>query len=183
MNRSIVLFATVALLGLAACGDSSTSSASTTNSAAGSAASDPAANIVVAETGGDDTVVEETVVDESVVGDTADPNAPGFGTEFCDISDELNANAFDPFQAAPAEVEEFFSVSFPKLFDRLSKAAPAELDDDITKVGDAYAVLITDLKSNGWDMNASFANPKVQEVMTGDDLSTAGSKLDAYCGI
>jgi len=190
--RRLAVVATVALLVLAACGDDSTSRATTATSDAGSAATEPAKNTVVDETVVDDSatdetvdesVVDETVVDATFPDDTADPNAPGIGSEFCDISDELNESDFDPFAATPDENEEFFTVSFPDMFGRLVVAAPAELDDDVAALAAAYGVLTTELENNGWDMTAAYANPAVQEAMTGDELAAAGGNLDAYCGL
>ena len=176
--RRLAVVATVALLVLAACGDDSTSSATTANSEAGSTATEPADNTVV-----DNTFPDDTFPDDTFPVDTADPNAPGFGSEFCDISDELNANDFDPFAATPDENEEFFTVTFPDMFGRLILAAPAQLENDIAAVGAAYGVLTTELENNGWDMSAAFANPAVQEAMSGEALIEAGGNLDAYCGL
>ncbi len=175
--RRLAFVASAALLGLAACGDDTTSSATTANSEASSAATNPSVNTVV-----EVTAVDETVVGDTFPADTADPNAPGSGTEFCDISDELNQSNFDPFSATPNEVKEYFTVSFPDMFGRLVAAAPTELADDIAKVGAAYGVLTTELENNEWDMNAAFTNPTVKEAMTGADLNAAGGNLDAYCG-
>jgi len=193
--RRFTVIAAVALLGLAACSDDNSSSA-TTAITAGSSATEPVETAVdetvvdetvvdetvVDETVVDETVVDDTVVDDTVVDETADPNAPGAGSEFCEISDELNANDFDPFAATPGEVEEFFTVSFPDMFSRLGAAAPAELDDDIATLGAAYALLTTELENNGWDFNAAF-NPAVQDAISGEEFFAAGANLDAYCGL
>ena len=180
MMRRFTVIAAVALLGLAACSDDNSSSA-TTAITAGSSATEPV-ETAVDETVVDETVVDDTVVDDTVVDETADPNAPGAGSEFCEISDELNANDFDPFAATPGEVEEFFTVSFPDMFSRLGAAAPAELDDDIATLGAAYALLTTELENNGWDFNAAF-NPAVQDAISGEEFFAAGANLDAYCGL
>jgi len=198
MMRRLTVFAAVALLGIASCGDDSTSSATTTGTEAASTVTEPVENTVIDETVVDETVVDETVVDETVVDDstmddtvvgdtfpddTADPNAPGIGSEFCDVSDELHKTNFDPFSATPEDLEEFLTVGFPDMFSRLVASAPAELKDDVATVGAAYEVLTTELENNEWDMSAAFTNPTVQETMTSEALSTAGGNLDTYCGL
>ena len=42
---------------------------------------------------------------------------------------------------------------------------------------------IAELEANGWDVNAAFEIPEVQAAMTGEEISTAGGNLDAYCGL
>lgn len=186
--RRIALIATVALLGLTSCGDDSSSGGTTPGTEADVAVTEAVGNTVVDETVVDDTVVDDTVVDDTVVDelfpvDTADPNAPGFGSEFCDVTDELNALNFDPFAATRDEVEEFFTVSFPDMFGRLVTSAPPELENDMVTLRKAYGLLTTELENNGWDMKAAFGNSTVQETMTGEELSAAGDNLDAYCGL
>ncbi len=167
--RRLAAMTAVALLGLAACGDDSTSTATTASSVA---ATTTAAQVSVADT---------TLPSDRP--DPPNPNAAGVGSEFCNITDELNAANFDPFTATPAEVEKFYTVDFADMFGRLSGAAPTELKVDVATVGAAYDVLIADLAKNGWDMKTSFANPEVKATMTGDTLNVAGGHLDEYCGL
>ena len=96
---------------------------------------------------------------------------------------ELNASDFAPCSATPAEVEAFFNVEFADMFSRLQAATPAELTDDVETVGNLYGILIAELEANGWDVNAAFEIPEVQAAMTGEEISTAGGNLDAYCGL
>ncbi|HQZ35868.1 MAG TPA: hypothetical protein PK020_15690 [Ilumatobacteraceae bacterium] len=167
--RRLALMALVTLSGIAACGDDSTSSASTVGS------------VATTTTPVNDSPAEATLPSDQP--DQPDPSAAGIGSDFCNITDELNAADFDPFSATPAEVETFYTVDFPDMFGRLSAAAPTELKVDVATVGAAYEVLIADLASNGWDMKTSFANPEVQATMTGDTLDAAGGHLDEYCGL
>jgi hypothetical protein len=39
------------------------------------------------------------------------------------------------------------------------------------------------LEGNGWDFNAAFADPAVQELMNAPEINAAGGNLDAYCGM
>mgnify|MGYP003450747393 FL=1 len=185
MSR-VTILAITALLGLAACGDdtSSTSNSVDPSTVESVTAADP----TVAETAPSDTAPGDTASDDTFPLDTfpvapADPNAPGIGSEFCAVSDELNASDFDPFSATPAEVEAFFNVEFADMFGRLQAATPAELTDDVETVGNLYGILIAELEANGWDVNAAFEIPEVQAAMTGEEISTAGGNLDAYCGL
>ena len=178
---------------LAACSDSKSadttagSSATTEAVATTVAAADTTADATPDDTSADDTVVDDATTDDTFPVDTfpdetADPNAPGIGTEFCDVSDELNQSDFDPFTATADQIEAYFTVDFPDMFGRLVVATPPELADDVTTVGAFYAQLTAELEANGWDMNAAFENPAIQETMGGTGMAEAGENLDAYCG-
>ncbi|MGB8859503.1 MAG: hypothetical protein WCC60_09615 [Ilumatobacteraceae bacterium] len=196
MSR-LALVATVALLGLAACGsDSKSTTSSTGNDAAAPATTEPAGgsdDTVVSDTMVDDTSVDDTFVDDTFVDDTfvddtfpsdsVDPNAPGIGTEFCSVSDELNNDDFDPFSAPPDEVQAYFETDFADMFNRLKAATPDELTADVATIASLYDTLIASLRKNGWDMNAAFDDPAIQTAMSASEIDAAGANLDAYCGI
>ena len=196
-----MLVSLAVVVGLSSCSDSTSSS---TTAGTQVASTEPATESTAAGTPGtavDDSTVDDTEVDDTAVDDTstddsssetfpvdtfpvetADPNAPGIGTEFCDVSDELNQSDFDPFTATVDEIEAYFTVAFPDMFGRLVSSTPPELTDDVSTVGAFYAQLTAELESNGWDMNAAFENPAIQETMAGPDIEEAGQNLDAYCG-
>lgn len=191
--KRIGLLAAVVLLGLTACGDdksagtSETSAAPTTEPAATDSAQ-ASDNTVGDTTLVDDTLSDDTAVDDTTVDDTTfatdpiDPNAPGVGSEFCAVNDELSQSDYDPFTATPAETEAYFSVEFPEAFSRLVASAPAELVADVTTLGTAYAQLTSTMEGNGWDFSAAYADPAVQELMNAPEIGAAGGNLDAYCG-
>ena len=82
MTRRIALFATVAIFGLAACGNDSPTSATT-----------PGTDAAAATTPVESTVVDETVAEET--GTTVAGGADGAGTEFCDKN--VDVAEFQPF--------------------------------------------------------------------------------------
>lgn len=177
MSRVSIL-AAVALLGLAACGDGGSA---VTDSA--QASDNTVGDTSIDDTAVDDTFVDDTSVDVSFADDPVDPNAPGVGSDFCAVYDELSQSDYDPFTATPAENEAYFSIAFPDMLGRLQDSTPDELKADVATVGTAFGALISEMESNGWDFSAAYADPAVQTLMTAPEIDTAGANIDAYCGV
>ena len=197
MSRFGVL-AVGALLALGACSDNKSAVTSESSTAPTSVSSAPdttgASDYTVgdtvvhdslpADTVVDDTSVDDTSVDETFAADPVDPNAAGFGSDFCAVNEELNQTSdYDPFKATPADTEAYFSIVFPDMLGRLQDSAPDELTADVAVVGTAFGALISELESNGWDFSAAYAVPAVQTLLTAPEIGTAFAKIETYCGV
>ena len=196
MSRFGVL-AVGALLALGACSDNKSAVTSESSTAPTSVLSAPdttgASDYTVgdtvvhdslpADTVVDDTSVDDTSVDETFAADPVDPNAAGFGSDFCVVNDEMNQSDFDPLKATPAETEAYFGTVFPDMFGRAQDSAPDELTADVATVATAFGALISELESNGWDFSAAYAVPAVQTLLTAPELGAAFAKIETYCGV
>ena len=191
MSRFGVL-AVGALLALGACSDDKSAVTSESSTAPTSVSSAPDTTGASGDTVGDtvvhdslpaDTVVDDTSVDETFAADPVDPNAAGFGSDFCVVNDEMNQSDFDPLKATPAETEAYFGTVFPDMFGRAQDSAPDELTADVATVATAFGALISELESNGWDFSAAYAVPAVQTLLTAPEIGTAFAKIETYCGV
>lgn len=175
MKRSIALIATVAIFGIAACGNDSPTSATT-----------PGTDAAVATTPVENTVVENTVVDETVTeetGTTVAGGANGAGTEFCDINQELNDTPIPvDGTATPDDVEAYFTEFFPERLALLEGSVPPELAGDVETLIDGVLQFGAVLEANDWVVEAAFADPALEAIATNPDFEAAGARVDAYCG-
>lgn len=171
MTRRIALFATVAIFGLAACGNDSPTSATT-----------PGTDAAAATTPVENTVVDETVAEET--GTTVAGGADGAGTEFCDINQELNDTPI-PLDgtSTPDDVEAYFTEFFPDALARLEGSVPPELAADVETLIDGVLQFGAVLEANDWVVEAAFADPALEAVVTNPDFEAAGDKVDSYCGV
>ena len=186
MSRFGVL-AVGALLALGACSDNKSAVTSESSTAPTSVSSAPDTTGASDDTVGDtvgDTVVHDSLPADTVVDDTSvDPNAAGFGSDFCVVNDEMNQSDFDPLKATPAETEAYFGTVFPDRFGRAQDSAPDELTADVATVATAFGALISELESNGWDFSAAYAVPAVQTLLTAPEIGTAFANIETYCGV
>ena len=186
MSRFGVL-AVGALLALGACSDNKSAVTSESSTAPTSVSSAPdttgASDYTVGDTVVHDSLPADTVVDDTSVDDPVDPNAAGFGSDFCVVNDEMNQSDFDPLKATPAETEAYFGTVFPDMFGRAQDSAPDELTADMATVATAFGALISELESNGWDFSAAYAVPAVQTLLTAPEIGTAFAKIETYCGV
>lgn len=115
---------------------------------------------------------------------TADPAAPGHGTDFCAINAELD-NTDSPFSAASPEpdmTKQFFTKDFPTIMARLAAAAPADLVDSIKVLNDAITAFGVIVEGKGWDINAAYSDPAVARLLGTAEFQTADGKVADYCG-
>ncbi len=180
MSRFGVL-AVGALLALGACSDDKSAVTSESSTAPTSVSSAPDTTGASDDTVGD--TLGDTVVDDTFAADPVDPNAAGFGSDFCVVNDEMNQSDFDSFKATPAETEAYFGIVFPDMFGRAQDSAPDELTADMATVATAFGALISELESNGWDFSAAYAVPAVQTLLTAPEIGTAFANIETYCGV
>jgi hypothetical protein len=175
---------TLGLLALAtftaACGDDSSSAdtgaPANTETATGTEASDTAV---------DETVADTAVVDDTVaVDETGGGDAPGEGTDFCALNDDLNDRGDTAMnsQATPDELQAFFENDLPDTFAELTAAAPAEIADDLATAIEGFNLLAERLAANEWDLTAAFSDPATAELMNDPKYTEAGNAIDAFCG-
>lgn len=195
--RRFTLIASLTLLGLSGCSsDSSSSGTSTAGSVpvtdAATAATETtgfdaesAATTMVDDTMVDDTMVDNTMVDNTMVDDT-EPSGPseGAGSEFCQISQEINDADF-PLDdtATPADIEFYFTEFFPDAVERLEGAVPPELADDVDLLIEVSFAFGAVFEANDWDIEATFTDPALEEVFANPEYEAAGDRVDAYCGL
>ncbi|MDP2289683.1 MAG: hypothetical protein Q8M22_00750 [Actinomycetota bacterium] len=162
--RRLALITTVALLGLAACSSDSSSD--------GTTAAPDSTTAPTAAAGADTTVAggESTV------------SAAGAGSEFCTINSELNDVQLLDGSSTPEQIEEYFTVAFPEALGRLIDATPPELEADVETLVEGVQMVSTVLEENNWDVNMAFADPQLTDVLSTDEFTLAGERVDAYCG-
>jgi hypothetical protein len=160
---------------LAACGDDSSSSDTT----AASTTAVPSTTAAPATTPVDTAVTEETVGDDPVNSD-----APGFGTEFCNVNQSLNdaASAAIDGDGTPEGLQAFFEVEFPAQFAEMSAVTPADLADDMVVLGDGFTALGALFAANEWNLEAAFNDPELNNVLDNQAYVDAGAAVEAYCG-
>lgn len=140
---------------------------------------------IVEETVVEETVVEETLVEETMVDDTdASGDAPGDGTAFCELNDELDNSGEDVFssEATPEAVQAFFEVEFPEKVAELIAVAPAEIADDVAVSVEGFGLLAESLEANGWDLMATFSDPAVADILADPKYTEASDAISAFCG-
>lgn len=127
--------------------------------------------------------IESVLVDDSLVADPGVGSGPGAGTEFCAINGSLDAVASDAIDAdgTPAALQQFFEVEFPEQFARMTAAAPADLVDDMAVLGAGFTSLGRLFADNGWDLEAAYNDPELNNVLDNQAYVDAGTAVDEYC--
>ncbi|MEQ1699642.1 MAG: hypothetical protein ABMA25_06010 [Ilumatobacteraceae bacterium] len=156
------------------CGDDS----SATDTVASTTTAAPETTVV------DETIVDATLIDDTLVDETTGGDAPGAGSEFCTINESLNesASAAIDGDGTPEVLQEFFEVEFPAQFAEMTAAAPADLTDDMAVLGEGFTALGQLFADNEWDLEASFNDPALTDVLDNQAYVDAGTAVDAYCG-
>jgi len=179
--RRLTLIATLALVGLTACGSDNSSSATTAVDSVPVTDSSAPVDTATLDT------TQTTAVDSTL------PNAPettmagggaGAGSPFCELNTELNDGgvAMDGTDT-PASLENYFTVVFPEQHSQLEGVTPPELTADVATLIDGVVQLSNVLEANDWDLEASFSDPALETVINDAEFEAAGSRVDAYCGV
>lgn len=166
--RRLALITTVALLGFAACSSDSSSDGPTDSTTAAPDSTD---------------APPATGADTTVAGGEASLPAEGAGSEFCNVNQELNEAQLLDGTATPAEIEEYFTTFFPDALNRLTDVTPPELENDVATLIDGVQEFGTVLEENGWDVNLAFADPQLTEILSSEEFTLAGERVNAYCGV
>ncbi len=130
------------------------------------------------------TIAVETTVADTLPADSTPGEAPGDGSDFCAINDQLDAGAevaLGP-DSTPADVQAFFEVLFPEKFVEIQAVAPGDLVDDVDILGAGFTALGALFADNEWDLEAAFADPAIGVLLDDPAYIAAGSAVDAYCG-
>jgi len=195
-RRRIVALAATTLLALAACGDDKAATP-TTVAPLDTVPAIPDSVVDggnVEDTMVEDTMVEDTMVEDTMVEDTVDEGSAltgevvpgaGIGTEFCDVNTELNEtpSPLDDSEPTPEALNEYFSTTFAEMFARFAAAAPADMLDEVTVLGQGMDAFTEVLAANDWNIEGAFSDPALEAVMTNSDFEEAGSRVDSYCGM
>ncbi len=131
-----------------------------------------------------ETTVADTLPADTLPADSTPVEAPGDGSEFCAINDQLDAGAevaLGP-DSTPADVQAFFEVLFPETFAEMQAAAPADLVDDMTILGAGFTSLGAVFADNEWNLATAFEDPAIGVLLDDPAYVAAGSAVDAFCG-
>lgn len=151
-----------------------------------SASTSPATDVAAVETTRVTVAVTSVAVTSVAASDPVsapDPNAPGVGTEFCDLNQEFNDTSIFNGTSTPAQVEEYFTTAYPELAARFNTGTPAELTTDVALLQAGIDTLVAALPAKGWDLAAASNDPAVGAVLGSADYTAAGNRVDAYCGV
>ena len=163
-TRSLLVAAVAAASLLAACGSDNSSSSATTGPANTAAA------------GGGDT---------SAPGSTTVNTAPGAGSEFCSLNNDL-ATADSPFNNASstaADFEKFFNEVVKPGVVKLQEAAPAEIKDDMDTLAEGYNALADRFAALGYDPTKASTDTVLSQLGNQQKYNDASKAVNDYCGV
>ncbi len=162
-TRSLLVAAVAAASLLAACGNDSTASSAT----------DP--TTTVATGAGDTSATASTTVN----------TAPGAGSEFCKLNDDL-ANAASPFSSASstaADFEKFFTEVVKPGVAKLQDAAPDEIKADMDTLAEGYNALADRFEALGYDPTKASTDTVLSQLGTQQKYNDASNAVNTYCGV
>ncbi|MFM2078932.1 MAG: hypothetical protein RJA49_2822 [Actinomycetota bacterium] len=168
-TRSLLVAAVATASLLAACGSDNSSSSATTGPA----------NTV--DGGGSGSGSGDT----SAPGSTTVNTAPGAGSEFCKLNNDL-ATAASPFNSASstaADFEKFFNEVVKPGVVKLQAAAPAEVKDDMDTLAEGYNALADRFAALGYDPTKASTDTVLSQLGNQQKYNDASKAVNDYCGV